>query len=151
MKAVWPEIIQALPDGRRLLVTGHSLGAALATLAAAIQSNVHLYTFGSPRVGNEAFRDAVAAIAVRAERYIDNRDLVCRLPSERFGYRHIGTPHFIDREGRVHDRAPENDSSLGSLFDALSVNRRRLAELFRGTLPREFTDHAPINYVSALR
>ena len=151
LEAVWQEITQALPDRqRRLLVTGHSLGAALATLAAAIQSQVHLYTFGSPRVGDEAFRDAVAAIAVRAERYINNRDLVCRLPSERFGYRHVGATHFIDREGRVHDRAPEDESLLGSLLDALPVNHQRLDELFRGTLPRELSDHAPINYVSAL-
>lgn len=152
LEAVWQEITQALPDRqRRLLVTGHSLGAALATLAAAILPQVHLYTFGSPRVGDNAFRDAVVAIVVRAERYIDNRDLVCRLPSERFGYRHVGAPHFIDREGRVHDRAPEDESLLGSLIDALPGSHRRLGEVFRGTLPRELTDHAPINYVSALR
>ncbi len=146
LEAVWEDIAGALPKTqRRLLVTGHSLGAALATLAAALQPQVHLYTFGSPRAGDEAFRDAVAAMVVGAERYIDNRDLVCRLPSERFGYRHVGAPHFIDREGRVHDRAPEDESLLGSLLDAPPINRRRLDDLFRGILPRELSDHAPIN------
>jgi phospholipase A1 len=49
-----------------MLITGHSLGAALATFAAVdIKENLnpkramHVYNFGSPRTGNQAFTDLV--------------------------------------------------------------------------------------------
>ncbi len=47
---------------KTFVVTGHSLGAAVATLIAAylrekITSKVILYTYGSPRVGNKTFAD----------------------------------------------------------------------------------------------
>ena len=48
-----------------LLVTGHSLGGAMATIAAFELSllgyNVRLLTFGSPRVGNSAFASAITS------------------------------------------------------------------------------------------
>jgi len=41
--------------GRALITTGHSLGAALAQLAAVAYRADAVYTFGSPRAGNGAF------------------------------------------------------------------------------------------------
>ena len=59
------ELSAALPD-YDWLVTGHSLGAAAATLCAfdlfvnssLLKSRPQLYTFGSPRVGNSGFSQA---------------------------------------------------------------------------------------------
>ena len=45
--------------GAKLIITGHSLGGAIAILAGADLSMYHtvsaIYTFGQPRVGNAAF------------------------------------------------------------------------------------------------
>lgn len=99
-------------QGRRLLlhVTGHSLGAALATLAAlrcsgraATADLLHtLHTFGSPRVGDEAFTAAFAArLRERTYRVVNNEDLVTRVPTRTQGYDHVGALVYIDEAGRL--------------------------------------------------
>jgi len=74
-----------------LLITGHSLGAALATLAAADLGprGRELITFGSPLVGDRTFRQELAGVTVR--RFIDCCDLVARIPPKRFDASHIET------------------------------------------------------------
>jgi triacylglycerol lipase len=78
-------IIEALKQAPgRLLITGHSLGAGIATLAAADLTDRHraLITFGSPRVGNEAFVNTLGDLVVH--RYVDCCDMVTRIPPEKF-------------------------------------------------------------------
>ena len=152
LEAVWPQIEAALAEtAGPLLLTGHSLGAALATLAASLCPGAALYTFGSPRVGDSGFEAAMRRRLSRTERYVNHRDVVCRVPSARPGYRHVGEVHVIDRAGRVHRRRPRQRGVSELLASALSGRRRDLGALLSGGLPRELTDHAPINYVSALR
>ena len=71
----------------RLLVTGHSLGAALATLAAVDTTPARLVTFGSPRVGDDAFRALFSGLEVR--RFVGCCDVVSRVPPERFDAAHL--------------------------------------------------------------
>src|SRR5262249_54451343 len=92
-------------------LTGHSLGAALATLAAARWAAGHrvqgLYTFGSPRVGNAAF---AATVPGPCYRFVNNNDVVTRLPPPGLfaGYRHVGVLKYIRTDGViVEDPAPE--------------------------------------------
>ena len=65
MKANLKTLQSAFPSATKLVVTGHSLGGAMATLFAMDLvvnegvSDVSLVTFGSPRVGNAAFSDFV--------------------------------------------------------------------------------------------
>lgn len=71
-----------------LLMTGHSLGAALATLAATVVKPTKLITFGSPRVGNENLCGLLAGVEVR--RFVNCCDLIARIPPERFDQKCVG-------------------------------------------------------------
>jgi len=65
------------------VLTGHSLGGALATLAATeTPGSTRLITFGAPRVGDAAFVQRLAHCVV--ERYVNCCDLVPRVPPESF-------------------------------------------------------------------
>jgi len=85
-----------------IMVTGHSLGGAQAVLGAIDVKlagyTLHLYTYGSPRVGNQNFvnflNSEIDAANIRAE-YLN--DPVPNLPPITFGYHHGGTEiHFYN-------------------------------------------------------
>jgi hypothetical protein len=81
---------QITARGGRLLVTGHSLGAGIATLAAVDTEPAALITFGSPLVGNGGLGALVRSKAAICHRYVDCCDLVTRVPPERFDREHVG-------------------------------------------------------------
>lgn len=73
----------------RLIVTGHSLGAALATFTVLdlLSRNLtaQLMTFGSPRVGNRLFAEYASKVIADSSRVTHYKDIVPHLPwSERF-------------------------------------------------------------------
>jgi hypothetical protein len=92
LEELWPPFFTAV-DGefskaeRPVFVTGHSLGGALALLAAwRLQRQmipVHqVYTFGAPMVGNAAAAEAFAReFPGKIFRFVDERDLVPKLPT----------------------------------------------------------------------
>lgn len=130
-----------------LIVTGHSLGAAMATLMAGLHPDAELVTFGSPRVGGRTFARAFAGRAVR--RYVGCYDFVTNLPPP-IWFRHVAAMHYVDRHGTVHWPPP---GLLGRMVDRLlgdlAYLRRR--GLRRGHVwLRTGADHAPINYVAAV-
>lgn len=90
---------KAANPGYSIVATGHSLGGAVATLAAAYLRKagnaVDLYTFGSPRVGNSAFADFVSAQAGSEIRVTHVDDPVPRLPPLLFGYRHTSPEYWL--------------------------------------------------------
>lgn len=108
---VWDEInarVATYQDkAQSLWLTGHSLGAALATLAAArwreADKPVHgLYSFGGPRVGNRAFeRTFDQDFGARNFRFVNNTDLVTRVPLRAMGYSHAGTTLCFDDKGKL--------------------------------------------------
>ena len=87
----------------RVLITGHSLGAALATLGALElkrqfgishpDNHMHLYTFGSPRMGNQAFADYLNTLYGEGtyQRVTHYNDLVPHLPPIPVNFIHGGT------------------------------------------------------------
>jgi len=89
----------------KVIVTGHSLGGALALLGASYMQSilprsrgisfpVYGVTFGAPRVGNRGFVDGITRVipANRLFRVVHGNDPVPVLPIPLpFGYRHAGT------------------------------------------------------------
>ena len=84
-----------------VLFTGHSLGAAMASLgaaevAAAGKHEVQLYTFGSPRVGNKAWASWAASVLAGSKgaasmRMRREQDIVPAVPPRSIGYEHLPT------------------------------------------------------------
>lgn len=89
--------------------TGHSLGAALATLAAARmrsedQPVAGLYTYGQPRTGSRDWaRWFNEQLGARTYRFVNNSDLVTRVPLRAMSYSHVGNFRYFDADGEYHD------------------------------------------------
>ena len=91
LESVWQPLQAYLASLRREAVwfTGHSLGAALATLAAVRWKSLGgdvggVYTIGSPRVGDGEFADTFEpALSGRCFRYVNGNDGVTQNPSKR--------------------------------------------------------------------
>ena len=101
-------VLADLGPGRALWLTGHSLGGAVATLAAAylaleVDRPVHgVYTYGSPRVGSRGFADLYDGVMrERTWRVARAGDLVTRVPPRVAGYSHVGSDLFISVGGAI--------------------------------------------------
>ena len=100
---LWPSIQDTLKSNPgTLYVTGHSLGAAMATIATSrLQPNVvALVTFGSPRAGDKEF---VESLKVDHYRVQNNNDAVTTVPFQLMGFRHHGTCVYINTYGQIRD------------------------------------------------
>jgi len=129
------------------VATGHSLGAALATLFASARPDADLVTFGSPRVGDAAFVATFAGRSVR--RYVDCTDVVTTVPPEGLGFRHLDGEIYIDRDGAAHAPAPGAEAMREDRRTARRHYLRKHAwKVWRNVMARDLADHAPVNYVS---
>ena len=125
-----------------VLYTGHSLGAALATLAAGRRPPDTLYTFGSPRVGDKDFAATLAGAVIY--RYVNCCDAVTQLPPAI--YQPVGTLRYINSYGRLRDR--EEDE--GARLKARTAHFEKTFGQWDKVWIRDLVDHAPVNYVKAL-
>ncbi|TQN33560.1 triacylglycerol lipase [Haloactinospora alba] len=154
LDAVFPRVLDALAelhtDEKSLWVTGHSLGGALAMLAAArlcfdepgILAD-GLYTFGQPRTCDAALADAFdEEFQGRSFRFVNNNDIVPQVPPDP-PYRHVAEQRYIDSRGRVRE---EETSLLGGVTD--SVRGHTADPLSPGA--DALRDHPMARYVSAL-
>ncbi|UNI19643.1 hypothetical protein JDV02_005818 [Purpureocillium takamizusanense] len=87
-------------DDYKVVIAGYSLGGAVATLAAAHLRRAGLvadvFTFGSPRVGNDAFANFVTSQpGGRSWRVTHRDDPVPRLGPMFLGYRHISPEYWL--------------------------------------------------------
>ena len=84
-----------------LYITGHSLGGALATLAALDLERDSLaacYTFGSPRVGSTKLDWNIKCPVYRV---VNATDIVARMPLMLMGYRHVGSLYYLTRKANL--------------------------------------------------
>ena len=152
-RGLW-ELIEPWLEGaaagrKRLVVCGHSLGAAIATLLAAPARADLLLTIGSPRVGNADFvAGLLATPGLGITRIVHCCDGVTEVPPEFLGFGHAGAPTYVDRHGEVHDAPPA--ALIEADREAARLDYLRHDALRSGTLlARELADHAPINYIRA--
>ncbi|ORY56645.1 Alpha/Beta hydrolase protein [Pseudomassariella vexata] len=82
-----------------LVVTGHSLGGSIATLAGAYLRAagyaLDIYSYGSPRVGNEEFAEFVTTQAGTHYRVTHLADPGPRYPTHILGYRHTSPEYWL--------------------------------------------------------
>ena len=130
------DTVKMKPD-YKLVITGHSLGGAIATVAAANLTaeggyEFDLYTYGQPRVGNDKFSDFLSEnIPGRLYRVTHDADPVPRLPPAALplfgllGYRHTSPEIWLTGEASAD---PENiavedvESCEGNLNFACNAN-----------------------------
>lgn len=92
----------------RLVITGHSLGGALATLFSydiirdgLYKGHLNCVTFGSPRVGNIRFARHYNSIMPNNIRIVNGDDLVTTLPPWWMFYKHVGLRIQIGDRHRI--------------------------------------------------
>jgi hypothetical protein len=148
LQEIWQRVEAALHEFSeyQFLFTGHSLGAAMATLASALQAPKSLYTIGCPRVGDQAFVDQLRG--VDNHRYVDCCDLVPRVPPEACGYAHIpGKIHYIDFNRAVQELDPDDPYIGADQTKAEEDYLENYAWRIGDVALRPLADHAPVNYV----
>jgi triacylglycerol lipase len=151
------DCLPAATAGRPVWVTGHSLGGALATLAAVRLLGEDyvvraVYTYGSPRVGDVAFYEGYRPVN---SRFVNNNDLVPHVPLEtllvgvpgsgilHFVYKHVGTLKYLNRHGQLGEGMSDWDAKKEFLLGALARTGGR-AE------PAALADHHITSYVKAI-
>eukprot|EP01080_Neovahlkampfia_damariscottae_P012217 gene12217-5803_t len=98
---------QYLKMGFRVVMTGHSQGASVATIMAAhigfkfpeYKKQMQLITFGSPKVGNYDFADFVDTTYPEAKRFVTKlniEDYITTTPPSFLGFVHLGKPHYVN-------------------------------------------------------
>jgi triacylglycerol lipase len=120
--AVWPrlKLLLAKPAaaGHKIVITGHSLGGALAALTAhkvetdGAGSTQAVYTFGMPRPGNPDFAAAYdTLLGRRTYRLVHGEDLVPTVAPSSLGFRHLGRFLHCDRRGKFDASRLASDTS----------------------------------------
>jgi len=169
LDVVWEEVPTELNSmDVAVFYTGHSLGAALATLAAARRfleggtPPAALYSFGSPRVGTMGF-NAFPSGFLHC-RVVNDRDIVPTVPPRRLGLRvfrpdfhHVGIPHHTEHDGHLRRGNLNDDDGVAGpfteMFRGLAFWRDGLAEILRtkgASLTEKFSDPAAVNYTARI-
>lgn len=144
---LWPMIEKSLKENRvkQVWFCGHSLGGAMATICAyrCHKSDIpsmpeSLYTYGAPRVGTKQY---LRFCDIEHIRWVNNNDIVPRLPPGWLGFRHAGREMYLDRNGRLR-----NFDYAGKLQDRVRGFIRELGKFRIDWL----SDHLMTSYIPAI-
>jgi triacylglycerol lipase len=146
---LWPMVLEDIQDKingkQKLWFTGHSLGAAMTTIMAsrcfhsdAIKNPEEVYTYGSPRVGWPKYCESLGIVH---HRWVNNNDIVTRVPLWIMGYRHNGQEHYLNAYGNV--RTPTGYQRFKDRWRGMWMG------LKQGTVDN-FSDHSMVNYINYL-
>ena len=146
---LWPMVCDDLTRTqnykKKVWFCGHSLGAAMATIMASrcfyyasVPDPVELYTFGSPRVG---WRGYCNSLNVTHHRWVNNNDIVTRVPLAIMGYVHHGEEHYMNAYGNV--RKPTGWQRVKDRFRGMWMG------LKQGKIDN-FGDHSMVQYIANL-
>jgi Lipase (class 3) len=157
---VWDEArpyVGNIPGTQLILFTGHSLGAALATITRRTYRDSKgrqnaLYTFGSPRVGDELI--FCPNYPASDYRIVNESDVVPHVPTPPL-YGHVGSPIGTDGlplssgvwEGLEHGFS-EVAAALGVF--SFTKRRQRLSDFFARQSCKPLGDHAPRVYATKI-
>jgi hypothetical protein len=146
------EIVLPRSSAQALWCAGHSLGGALAVIAATHFSDSQIQgvcTFGAPRVGNEAFARMLPDRL--HDRFVHRDDWVPTVPPEMIGYHHGGTLRPVPGSQPRSFFADVASGAQSLVRAAKSVAREFHIDF--GDLPLKiggFADHAPVYYATLL-
>ncbi|KAJ9049241.1 hypothetical protein DSO57_1026745 [Entomophthora muscae] len=133
------EALDKYPDSK-LLVTGHSLGGALATVMASDllhrdvvhPRRLNVITFGEPRVGNLEFARWYNSQPAHITRVVNENDIVPHLDPAVFGYvNHVSEMYIQNNHSRICSTTALEDITCSlSRFPNLSIiNHNRAWDL----------------------
>jgi hypothetical protein len=167
--AIWQdlasEVEAAISSGMKsLYITGHSLGAAMAVLAAATiygdstyaewkRRFRGAYTYGQPMVGDEEFARSCERMPLF--RHVYGHDLVTRLPPQSTGpFEHFGQEYIGGEDGwrpRSKRRTQVASIALSIPVGAAAFVVKQIPLLGWIRLPLSIDDHSPNSYLEAFR
>ncbi len=137
VKSFLDQLLEENPQ-RNLWFTGHSLGGALAGIAFSLYpKSFGLYTFGSPRFGDEEFvTDLTKRPVWRIVNYDDPIPLLPPdLPKIKFNFKHSGSLIYLRDDGKVIINKEEFD-----LTNQTRIAKKTILGQFRrfGRISRKF-------------
>ena len=139
---LWPQVLSELEQNSQLkgpknvYMCGHSLGAAMATIAASRSEPKELFTFGSPRVGGTNF---IKNIKCKHYRFVNNNDIVTKVPPAALAFRHHGSLQYFNAYGQL--RTLTGWQAVKDIFRGIWSSWKR------GKFFDALTDHSMVNYV----
>jgi triacylglycerol lipase len=146
LEKLWGDINLIIEKTEKTIwFTGHSLGAGIATLAAAKCSHSlphavigALFTYASPRAG---LRDFVERLKVPHYRWVNNADIITTLPLALLGFKHHGICMYFNTYGNARNY---------SRFQRLQDRFRGIGFGFTNKTIKSISDHRMGSYVERL-